>query len=65
MQEAVNVKADKLLDVSMVAKRLSVSAQTVRRMIKAGRLKYSNCGIRSYRVPASEVERVLESEYSE
>jgi excisionase family DNA binding protein len=55
---------DRLLTVNEVAARLRVNPETVRRMLRDGRL----CGSipvsprGGWRIPASEVERVLEGE---
>lgn len=54
---------EKLLDVSIVARRLGVSTPTVYRMIASGRLNALNTGNKkAYRVPESEVNRVLAPE---
>lgn len=53
---------DELLTVAEVAQRLKLSQETVRRWLRAGRLrgvKFSDSG--GYRVRASELERLLSS----
>ena len=50
----MTAKRDKRLEVSVVANRLNVSAPTVYRLIKSGRL-------RAMRLGASQCVRVLES----
>jgi excisionase family DNA binding protein len=61
MQTVTEQKQDKLLDVSMVARRLSVSLNTVYRLIHSGKVKSINAGIKLYRIPASEIDRLLRS----
>ena len=58
MQQGITA-SDRLIDLSVAAQRLSVSVQTVRRMVKCGRIKQVNCGIRSYRIFSSEIDRIL------
>lgn len=52
---------DKHLTVEEVAKRLSLSHETIRRWLRSGHIKGVRIGVRraGWRIPESEVERVL------
>ena len=50
---------DRLLSVADVAQLLSVTEPTVREWIKDGKLKAHRAGARFWRIPQSEVDRML------
>ena len=56
------MRSDRLLTVTEVAEQLRVDPETVRRMLRAGRLKGSMpvSPRAGWRIPQSEVERILE-----
>lgn len=56
------MRGDRLLTVTEVAEQLRVDPETVRRMLRAGRLKGSMpvSPRAGWRIPQSEVERILE-----
>jgi predicted site-specific integrase-resolvase len=50
---------DRLLDVSVVAKKIGVSAETVRAWIRADRIAYEQTPTGRYRVRASVIAQIL------
>ena len=52
---------EQVFSIDEAAKALRVHPDTIRRMIKAGSLRYSRVG-RVYRIPQSEIDRLLHGE---
>jgi excisionase family DNA binding protein len=58
---------EEMLTVEEACKRLKLHEETVRRWIRTGRLRATRLGFgrAGYRIPASEVERILRGERAE
>lgn len=54
-----SVSLENSLSTGAVAKRCGVTSQTIRDYIRSGRIKGYRIGPRNYRIPLSEVERIL------
>jgi len=57
-------RADRPLDVGYVARRLSVAPETVREWIRAGRIAVIQTPNHHYKIPASELFRILQARKS-